>query len=292
VRARSGAFYVGTIDGQVHALHPDGSFYWNYTVTGAVTGRLLVERSGLVLVPATQSIYALNPDGTLAWRARTPVEVEGGLVRDARGGVHFAGADGRIFELGERGKLVTEVEAEAPWSALPTALPDGSIAAGSASGLVVVSAPSGVRRFELERAARQVLLCPGDRLCAVSGSALRTLTGEPPLSLRARAAAVRGAFLSLLIDDRTLALHEGLSGPARHAVHLPSRASAPPALDASGTAYVPLVNGALVAVSRTGRVLGCEQIGRGAVVSAVVDPSGLVLTATSEGNVAAIEPGS
>ncbi|HLV67229.1 MAG TPA: hypothetical protein VKY73_15515, partial [Polyangiaceae bacterium] len=86
--------------------------------------------------------------------------------------------------------------------------------------------------------------------------------------------------------------HEGLSGPARHAVHLPSRASAPPALDASGTAYVPLVNGALVAVSRTGRVLGCEQIGRGAVVSAVVDPSGLVLTATSEGNVAAIEPGS
>ncbi|HLV68184.1 MAG TPA: PQQ-binding-like beta-propeller repeat protein, partial [Polyangiaceae bacterium] len=148
VRARSGAFYVGTIDGQVHALHPDGSFYWNYTVTGAVTGRLLVERSGLVLVPATQSIYALNPDGTLAWRARTPVEVEGGLVRDARGGVHFAGADGRIFELGERGKLVTEVEAEAPWSALPTALPDGSIAAGSASGLVVVSAPSGVRRFE------------------------------------------------------------------------------------------------------------------------------------------------
>lgn len=289
VRGPEGAFYVGTIDGQVHALHPDGSFHWNFTVKGAVTGRLLVERSGVVLVPATQHIFALNPDGTLAWRAPMPVEIQGDLVRDGRGHVHVAGADGRLFALGERGTRVTEIAVDAPWSALPTALPDGSVVAASVSGLVVVSAPSGVRRFALELAPRQILLCPGERSCAVAGNTLRSLTGRPELRLRARSAAAAGAFLALLVDDRTLAFYDGARTAARYAVHLPSRASAPPVLDAQGTAYVPLVNGAVVAVSRSGRVLGCEQIGRGATAVAL-DASGLVLAATSEGNVAVIEP--
>jgi outer membrane protein assembly factor BamB len=284
-----GELYVGTIDGIVHALRPDGSYHWSYTLKGAVTGRLLVDSTGRVLVPTARVIYALHPDGRLAWAFRNPVELLGDLVRDGRGKIRFASRDGRLFEFDERGALVRNVRAEYPWSALPIALPDGSVAGGGAGGLVILSTPRGVSRFELGGRVEQVLACPGKGLCAIAGGELRRL-GQAGAPIPAKRAGSEGQWLAVLKDDRNLSLLRGSSGERVFAAYLPEAASAAPAVDERGTVYVPLASGALVAYAVTGRVRGCEQIGRDSLSTPVVAADGSVLVRDREGTIAVLSP--
>lgn len=288
-----GELYVGTADGIVHALRSDGSYHWSYTLKGAVTGRLLIDSSGRVLVPTSRWIYALRPDGRLAWVFSNPVELVGDLVRDGKGKVRFASKDGRLFEFNERGALVRSVRAEYPWSALPVAMPDGSVSGGSADGLVISSGPAGVRRFELGRRVEQVLPCPNGELCAIAGGELRRLSqlSAPASTLPARRAGSRGQWLAVLSDERTLRLFKGASADRVFDVELPEAASGAPAVDERGTVYVPLSSGALLAYASGGAVLGCEQIARAPLATPVVAPDGSVLVADREGTIAVVSPG-
>jgi hypothetical protein len=206
----------------------------------------------------------------LAWAFDNPVELLGDLVRDGQGRIRFASRDGRLFEFDERGALVRNVRAERPWSALPVALPDGSVAGGSAGGLVIVSKPSGVLRFELERRVEQVLACPGRELCAVAGGSLVVLGGPEPRALPARRAAARGDFLAVLADERTIELYQGAGRRRLYTARLPDAASAAPALDERGRAYVPL------------------QIARSPLAVPHVAADGSVLVSAREGVVAQV----
>jgi outer membrane protein assembly factor BamB len=288
---KHGEVYVGTADGIVHALRADGSYHWSYTLRGPVTGRLLVVAEGRLLVPTARSIYAIHADGRLAWVFHSPVELQGDLVRDGQGRVRFASADGRLFEFSERGALVRNVRAQKPWSALPVALPDGSIAGGSASGLVLVSKPGGVARFELNEAIEQVLWCPGARLCAVAGGRLEILEGDgAAFRLPARRAAARGDRLAVLSAERTLAVYEGVAAKRVFSVTLPDAPSGSPAFDARGRLYVPLMSGALLALDSGGKPLGCEQIGRSQLATPVLTADDTVLVSAREGLIAAVSP--
>lgn len=283
-----GEIYVGTVDGLVHALGPDGSYRWSYTLRGPVIGRSLVDSEGRLLVPTRRSIYALRPDGRLSWEFESPVELQGDLVRDGRGKVRFASEDGRLFEFDERGALIRNVRASYPWSALPVALPDGSIAGGSRSGLVLVSQAAGVVRYELERAVEQVLGCPGGRVCAVAGGTLEVLGEGGGFRTPARRAASRGEFLAVVSDERTLSLYRGAARSPLYQRVLPDAISAAPALSADGTAYVPLAGGALLAVTAEGRFRACEQVARSELATPVLAANAGVLVSAREGVIAAL----
>lgn len=283
-----GEVYVGTVDGIVHALGPDGSYRWSYTLRGPVIGRALVDSEGRLLVPTQRSIYALRADGRLAWEFGSPVELQGDLVRDGRGKIRFASEDGRLFEFDERGALIRNVRASYPWSALPVALPDGSIAGGSRSGLVLVSKATGVIRYELERAVEQVLACPGGSVCAIAGGTLEVLGDGSGFRTPARRAASRGEFLAVVSDERTLSLYRGALRRPLYQLVLPDTISAAPALSADGTAYVPLAGGALLAVVAQGRIRGCEQVAHSELGTPVLAADGGVLVSGREGLIAAL----
>jgi len=283
-----GEVYVGTVDGIVHALHPDGSYRWSHTLKGPVVGRSLLDSEGRLLVPTRRSIYALRPDGRLSWEFRSPVELEGDLVRDGRGKVRFASEDGRLFEFDERGALIRNVRATFPWSAPAVALPDGSVAAGARSGLVLISKAEGVARYELESAVEQVLGCPGGRVCAIAGGRLEFLGAAAGFRPRARRAASRGEHLAVVTGERTLSLHRGSEPSAVYRVALPDAISAAPALGADGAAYVPLAGGALVALTPKGAIRGCEQVARSELAAAELASDGSVLVSGREGVIAVL----
>ncbi len=283
-----GEVYVGTVDGIVHALGPDGSYRWSYTLRGPVIGRSLVDSAGRLLVPTRSSIYALRPNGSLSWEFHSPVELQGDLMRDGRGKIRFASEDGRLFEFNERGALIRNVRASYPWSALPVALPDGSIVGGSRSGLVFISATSGVSRYELERPVEQVLGCPGGRVCAVAGGLLEVLGDGDGFRVPARRAASHGEFLAVVADERTLSLYQGSASTPLYRVTLPDAISAAPAVSGDGSAYVPLAGGALLAVTVQGRIRGCEQLGHSELATPVLAPDGSVLVSGREGVIAAL----
>ena len=100
-----GAVCVGTVDGYVHGLAPDGSFAWSRTVHGAVTRRPHFAGQRWFIVTSSQRVYALNPDGSLSWvfKLFSPVETE--LASDASGAVYFVAADQFLYGLTAHGAI-------------------------------------------------------------------------------------------------------------------------------------------------------------------------------------------
>ncbi len=64
----AGGIAVGSSDGYLHALRPDGAYRWSFTVKGAVVATPLVDgRGGVYVATSSRKLYALTPNGTLAF---------------------------------------------------------------------------------------------------------------------------------------------------------------------------------------------------------------------------------
>jgi len=289
--AADGSAYVGTSEGYLHAVRPDGTYLWGYTLKGAVTGRAAVGASGAVLVPTARRIYAIRPDGRLSWVFNSPIRVLGDLVPDGLGRFNFGSEDGRVFALSGMGALVAHVPGRVPFSVLPVALTDGGIAAGRQDGSVLVARGFKTVRFELGSAPSSLFPCQGHELCAIAAGKMRVVGSLGPLwqvsALRAAASADSVAVLS---DEHHLELYRGVTGEPVFRLALPDAASEAPAFDAKGRVFVPLRGGALLTVSSNGVPVACTELGHSPLGLPVADAArGRVLVTASEGILASVE---
>jgi len=101
--ATDGSVCVGTVDGYVHALGPDGSFLWSRSVHGAITHRPHFAGQRWFIATSAQRVYALNRDGTLGWAFQLYSPIESELSSDASGTVYFVTADRLIYGLTAHG---------------------------------------------------------------------------------------------------------------------------------------------------------------------------------------------
>ena len=294
-----GAIYVGTADGYVHRLHSDGSFHWSYTVKGPVTGRTALTEDGrLLLVPAPHVIYALRTNGSLSWSSQSKVGIQSGFTRDSDGRLRFAAEDGRVLAFSDRGELLaTHVPGKARVTAGPVVLRDG-LAVGRADGTIQVTQRNNTRVFRRKKPIRALFACPGPGLCAIAGHVLMPVGASkrgafqmPALYAASAPGAGKGeSWLAVLSTDSRLELYSKLPGEPRYRLELPDQASAEPTLDAEGTTYVPLQNGALVVVTRDGRIAGCAGVADSPLGTPVVDvPRRRVLVTASAGELAAFQ---
>ena len=103
--AADGSVCVGTVDGYVHALAPDGSFRWSHSVRGAVTRRPHFAGQRWFIATSAQRIYALNRDGSLSWVFKLFSSVESELRSDETGAIYFVAADHFIYGLTAHGAV-------------------------------------------------------------------------------------------------------------------------------------------------------------------------------------------
>ena len=87
VAARGNTVYVGSISGHIYAIDlSDGAVRWTYDTPAAVTaGPALNAQSPIFF--GSDAIYGLNPDGALAWSKPLTNPVSGPIVDDGDGGV-------------------------------------------------------------------------------------------------------------------------------------------------------------------------------------------------------------
>lgn len=289
--APDGSMYIGTREGYLHALHPDGSYHWSYTVSGRVSGRPAVASTGVVLVPTVRRIYALRPNGSLLWIFNSPVRIQGDLTADSGGRHHFGSVDGRVFALSNRGALVGHIPGKVRLSVSPVTLSDGSIAAGREDGSVVVKRRGKLSRFRLNGPVTAILGCPGAEVCAIAGGALHALGASGGgFQTPAVRAGHNAELISVVRADDHLEVFRGTTGERLFEASLPYSASAPPAVDGRGTTYVPLRNGSLLGVDRGGRVTACVPIGNSPLGAPILDVlRNRVLVTASEGVLAAVQ---
>jgi hypothetical protein len=126
---RDGSVYVGSGDGYVHALSPDGSFRWSYTVKGRVVAPPVEEpASGRVFVATSEArLYALEPDSHLRWVFPLPVAPKSELSLTTKGTLFFVGQDDFLYGVTTGGALSLRLAATGARSA-PTQLSSGQTA--------------------------------------------------------------------------------------------------------------------------------------------------------------------
>jgi hypothetical protein len=141
----NGTICVGTADGYVHLLGPDGSFRWSHSVRGAVTRRPVQSGELWFVATSAERIYALTGDGTLYWVFRPPSPVASELAADATGTTYFVGADHFLYGVTAHGG----VSLRAPFGELkagPVAGPDGAVWAENQAGSLVRARGQELRR--------------------------------------------------------------------------------------------------------------------------------------------------
>jgi len=103
--APDGSVCVGTVDGYVHVLGPDGSFRWSRSVRGAVTRRPHFTAEHWFVVTSAERVYALERDGSLSWAFQLYSPVVSELVSDARGTLYFVTADHFVYGFSAHGQV-------------------------------------------------------------------------------------------------------------------------------------------------------------------------------------------
>jgi hypothetical protein len=124
-----GSVYVGSGDGYVHALWPDGAYRWSYTVKGRVAAPP-VEEPGtrrVFVLTSEQRLYALEHDSRLRWVFNLPVAPKSEMALTAKGWLLFVGQDDHLYGVSTGGALVLRLAAAGVRSA-PVSLGDGKVA--------------------------------------------------------------------------------------------------------------------------------------------------------------------
>lgn len=158
--AADGTLCVGTVDGYVHSLNPDGSFRWSHTVRGAVDRRPLHAGQLWYLATNTDRVYALRGDGSLAWIFKPPSPIDSELSADDTGVAYYFGKDGFLYGLSGRGGVSLRVNLGA-LQAGPSLGPDGAVWARTRLGAVLQLRSAVVRRVAEERATEVSFTDPG-----------------------------------------------------------------------------------------------------------------------------------
>lgn len=153
-----GSLYIGSLDGNLYALEPDGVEMWRSPL-GQISGEPALSPEGLIYVgvasPLEEMFYALSRDGSVAWS----FHLEGHIVESSP----VVGADRTVYvsasspqtgggsvvalspEGGERWRY--EVASRLPFS--PTLGPDGTVYVGARNGNLYALSPDGTLKWQV-----------------------------------------------------------------------------------------------------------------------------------------------
>jgi outer membrane protein assembly factor BamB len=293
--APNGDVYVGTVDGYVHALSPDGAFRWSYTVSGGILGAPIVEPlSGRVHVATTaRRIYALQPRGTLWWRHGSRASIVTPLSLAGEGTLIFGGGDRRIWAVSSRAVSRWRAAVPGPIAAGPTAGSDGHQAVVvSAEGTVswVRGAWSRWDRALGGAPSGEPLLLEDGRVYAVVNRQLYALGDRGKVAWKRPEVerVVLGPDGRLIVSfDRRLSIL-GAEGAVERDYALPVRVNAD-VLAVDSRLFVPGEDGSLVVLGADG-VLGRIAVAR-AALHAPKAARDVIVVAAGDGTVVGIRRG-
>ncbi|MBU1651627.1 M6 family metalloprotease domain-containing protein, partial [bacterium] len=111
-----GTIYVGSQDGYLYAVNPDGTQKWKFMTFGAIWSSPIVGSDGTIYFGSyDNSVYALNPNGTMKWKYMTFDFVEAKPALSPDGNTLYVGSyDGNFYAFNMNGTLKWSIGAELP----------------------------------------------------------------------------------------------------------------------------------------------------------------------------------
>jgi outer membrane protein assembly factor BamB len=125
------------------------SFRWQYASGSPISAAPAVGVDGTVFLGSQDGqLHALNADGSLRWRFRTGGQIQSSPAVGSDGVVYFGSDDRGIYAVGPDGRRLWAAQARGVVSASPVIAPDGTVIVGSRDGRLYAFSPEGTERWE------------------------------------------------------------------------------------------------------------------------------------------------
>jgi len=148
-----GRIYV--VANGAYAVDLLGRLHWHKPTADHVRSAPVFHPSGLIIIGTTEgSLIALRPDGTRAWSVRLGGAIEGAASVDDDGGIYTGTGRGEIVRVDPSGTVQWRFKTGDEVRATPAIAQDGTIIVGSYDGNVYAIRPSGALRWKVATGGR------------------------------------------------------------------------------------------------------------------------------------------
>ncbi|WHI49549.1 PQQ-binding-like beta-propeller repeat protein [Microbulbifer sp. MLAF003] len=141
-----GNLYVGTREGYLYSLYPNGEERWKFKAENRILSTPAIGLDGTIYVGSDDGkLYAVNPDGTEKWHYQTYGDIETSPSIASDGTIYVASYDENLYALNEDGSLkwIYRTPGDVGYLSSPAIGADGTIYIGALdSGLPYLIAVS------------------------------------------------------------------------------------------------------------------------------------------------------
>jgi outer membrane protein assembly factor BamB len=165
--AQDGTIYIGSGNGALYAVNPNGTLKWKYETGGALTASPAIGSDGTIYIGSMdRQFYAINPDGTLKWIFPTKTNFTSSAA---------IGADGTIYAAGTyQDNIIFPCESDSSCAITTTQACGGGLASCPTGQICVVSACA----IPTDQACSPSDPCPTGQTCVSGQSAPFTVTTQ------------------------------------------------------------------------------------------------------------------
>jgi outer membrane protein assembly factor BamB len=144
-----GTIYVGSNDGNLYAVRPDGTQRWRYPTGGRVRSSPALGVDGTIYVGSDDDyLHAVFPDGNRRWRFPALGDVRSS-PRVAADGTIYVGSDNtRVYAVRPDGTKRWEFKAGKAVRSSAAVAPGGTIYIGSEDGKLYALNPDGTKKWD------------------------------------------------------------------------------------------------------------------------------------------------
>jgi YD repeat-containing protein len=151
-----GTIYVGSMDGNIYAVAPNGILKWKFDTGAAwVNSSAAIGTDGTVYIvskdlqePSNEKLYAISPDGSLKWNFSMNTG-DSSPVIGADGTIYIGSDDKKLYAINPDGTLKWEFQTVNGINASPAIGVDGTIYAGVYGKFYAIN-PDGTLKWELD----------------------------------------------------------------------------------------------------------------------------------------------
>ena len=144
-----GTVYVGSTDGKLYALNPNGSKKWEYATENWVYSSPAVGSAGTIYVGSCDNmLYALNPDGSMKWKFATENWVASSPAIGSDGTVYVGSMDNMLYAINPDGSMKWKFATGSIVGSSPAIGSDGTVYVGSDGYKLYAINPDGSKKWE------------------------------------------------------------------------------------------------------------------------------------------------
>jgi outer membrane protein assembly factor BamB len=143
-----GTLYVGSSDGKLSAVRPQGALKWTFTAKGELFAAPCVGPDGVIYVGSMGGkFYAVSAAGAELWDFTAGAAIYSSAALSADGHIYFGSDDGKLYALNSDGTKQWAFTTGGPVESAPAVGADGTIYFGSFDGKVYALRSDGTLKW-------------------------------------------------------------------------------------------------------------------------------------------------